>query len=100
MGCCLGAALGIVQRDWVQVKRLTLAGAVGFSFYFLITFLYSNFVLPFLPLSLLVEKSRGIKVEPPAIVYTVHMVRGILFGAVSGALLGLVLRQKKLDKGI
>ncbi len=100
MGCCLGAALGIVQRDWGQVKRLTLAGAVGSSFYFLITFLYSNFVLPFFPLSLFVEQSKGIKVQPPIIVYTVHMVRGIVFSVVSGALLGLVLRQKKLDKGI
>jgi hypothetical protein len=100
MGCFLGAALGIVQRDWRQVRRLTLAGAIGFSCYFLITFLYSNFVLPLVPLSLLVEKSRGIKEQPSIMVYTVHMVRGIIFGVVSGALLGFVLRQKKLDEGI
>ena len=26
MGCCLGAASGIVQRDWRRLKRLTLRG--------------------------------------------------------------------------
>jgi hypothetical protein len=102
MGACLGIALGIIEKDWMRLKWLTFAGAVGFSFYFLITFLYSHFVIRHLPLSLLVEdpslshgSSGMVLVEPPIIKATIFLVRGIISGVVSGALLGFVLRQPR-----
>jgi chaperonin cofactor prefoldin len=107
MGSFLGAAFGIIEKDWIRLKWLILAGAVGFSIYFIVTFFYSTFVVRHIPISILVpdpsESARlpkRIMVVPPIIKYTVNLVRGILCGLISGALLGFVLRQNKLGREI
>jgi hypothetical protein len=87
--------IGIVQREWKKVKRLALAGAMGFSFYFLITF-FSNFVYILLPI--LSEKymfsDNMLRVVPKLIDLSIQLIRGFSIGFVSGVLLNYELTKE------
>lgn len=93
IGCFHGAALGIVQWNWRQFKWLVLAGALGFSSYYVVTVIVNK---PFvLILNYIVSLKNYSPDRPgllPYLTFAISMLRGLVFGTVYGALLGLALR--------
>jgi hypothetical protein len=96
IGAGLGAMMGVAQRDWKQVKWLTLAGIIGFGSawpcsYLMFEIIPWNNIIPHFPFY---DPITGLVIT----MGIQFAACGLVVGGLAGALLGLGLHQKRMGE--
>lgn len=93
MGVVVGALLGAVERNWKQVGKSALAGAVGFGLYYLVLEMLfgSN------PISALIPGAVG-DIHESIVLAMTFALWGAIGGIISGACLGIANAMRHEDR--